>query len=623
MIHSSSRHLQAPGDGSLSDDSKKTSLDDSITSLHDSVPSLNTNIYQYYGLGDSNLVPITEEDEKSSFNNNKSDLEEFKRGGVARSTIRNSKKKNFKELKLDMTMCKNNLEPAEKIDEPTEPSVKPGKISKIESDLVQTHDLCVKGETSVSMKEVIETKNKIEIAQTPESPFEEVENMVNKDDFKVDKLKKNHDDRFASIVKEAVEKKKIDQMEHFAAYMMPNKSTTADRLSASPNLPTSSSKNSLNLSLASSASLNPYPSPTLIKLELKHDFSLSEGEEMFDDLSSEIQDNLSEDEELFDTISMNIDIENADEDFQTIMSECDSLMITDTCDQEKHVSGPETNVSKVEERVSLFERKSSTASSKNMSPLMRRAKKRQVTQMTGSHVSCEEKHVSVEERHVSNEEKHVSIEEKPVSVKENQLSGTVELDQKEFRKSESDELQIPAGKPTTAENEKMHKLEEEPEETPVLRKIDLKKDIAYWEKRASASIESRLLAKNYNENFKRGSLQRSTLKRSNKKVETSKDHNLRPNSFVETPVAEMLSEENDLLKMTSREKSANTVPYSDGAKSGSIGCSIPQSIKPKPAPRKNAPHGRTKILELDDTNTPSSHLPKLATTSDRTIHVNS
>ena len=109
MIHSSSRHLQAPGDGSLSDDSKKTSLDDSITSLHDSVPSLNTNIYQYYGLGDSNLVPITEEDEKSSFNNNKSDLEEFKRGGVARSTIRNSKKKNFKELKLDMTMCKNNL----------------------------------------------------------------------------------------------------------------------------------------------------------------------------------------------------------------------------------------------------------------------------------------------------------------------------------------------------------------------------------------------------------------------------------------------------------------------------------------------------------------------------------
>ena len=169
----------------------------------------------------------------------------------------------------------------------------------------------------------------------------------------------------------------------------------------------------------------------------------------------------------------------------------------------------------------------------------------------------------------------------------------------------------------------MHKLEEEPEETPVLRKIDLKKDIAYWEKRASASIESRLLAKNYNENFKRGSLQRSTLKRYNKKVETSKDHNLRPNSFVETPVAEMLSEENDLLKMTSREKSANTVPYSDGAKSGSIGCSIPQSIKPKPAPRKNAPHGRTKILELDDTNTPSSHLPKLATTSDRTIHVNS
>ena len=73
-----------------------------ITSLHDSVPSLNTNIHQNYGMEDSNLVPITEEDEKSSFNYNHEDLQagEFKRGGVARSTIRNSKKKNFKQLKV-------------------------------------------------------------------------------------------------------------------------------------------------------------------------------------------------------------------------------------------------------------------------------------------------------------------------------------------------------------------------------------------------------------------------------------------------------------------------------------------------------------------------------------------
>ena len=85
-----------------------------ITSLHDSVSSVTANIYQNYGLAKSNLVPITEEDEKSSINYPPNDLEEtteFKRGGVARSTKRASKKRNFKALKLDMSICKNNLQP--------------------------------------------------------------------------------------------------------------------------------------------------------------------------------------------------------------------------------------------------------------------------------------------------------------------------------------------------------------------------------------------------------------------------------------------------------------------------------------------------------------------------------
>ena len=118
-----------------------------LQSLHDSVPSLNTKIHQNYGLEDSNLVPITEEDEKPLLNSQQrqdDDLEcNFERGGVSRSTIRNSKKRNFMDLKLDMSACKNNLAP-------TEPPEK--------------HD---ERQDAAS----VETIRKISVIETPQSPL--------------------------------------------------------------------------------------------------------------------------------------------------------------------------------------------------------------------------------------------------------------------------------------------------------------------------------------------------------------------------------------------------------------------------------------------------------------------
>ena len=93
-----------PADVSVSDDLLL------ITSLHDSVPSLNTNMNQNYGSQDHNLKPINEEEE-ISFPDYHEDLApaEFQRGGMARSTIRTNKSKNFKNLTLDMTICRDNL----------------------------------------------------------------------------------------------------------------------------------------------------------------------------------------------------------------------------------------------------------------------------------------------------------------------------------------------------------------------------------------------------------------------------------------------------------------------------------------------------------------------------------
>merc|ERR1712130_989288 len=63
---------------------------------------------------DFNLVPIDEEEEENlEENDEQSKVEEpteitFSRGGFGRSTIRNSKKKNFKDLRINMDVVKNN-----------------------------------------------------------------------------------------------------------------------------------------------------------------------------------------------------------------------------------------------------------------------------------------------------------------------------------------------------------------------------------------------------------------------------------------------------------------------------------------------------------------------------------
>ena len=476
-----------------------------ITSLHDSVPSLNTNIHQNYGMEDSNLVPITEEDEKSSINYNHEQLQagEFKRGGVARSTIRNSKKKNFKQLKLDMTVCRNNLATDDHDDD------------KFVEDTVLTDE--VKPDPTL----------KIEIVDTPDSPF----TPLNIEAMKADKNNfEKVDPKNNAEQNDPIPKPRDIQLKDTSKDLLSTSQTSSPLSenqsspnlmasrndSTSPNLPTVSSKESLNL-LTSSKS--PNLSSSSMKLVLYQDLSLSEGEEMFEDLSNEIADELSEDEEIFDKISMNIDLKNIDEEFQVTLNE---------------------HIEQVEPKMEI------------------------------------------------DSEKIQSKNEKPT-------------DKVDIKESEEEETDV------------------------VLRKPDLKKDIAYWEKRASDSAESRVLNKSFNENFKRGTFQRSTIKKSRKKV-SSLDMDLKSNrSSTSETTSKILSAQNDLLKMTSVEKSANADPYFDGKNSihpsNATGCSSThtQSITPKPAPRKKFPplqlrcqEGRTKILVRNDTNDQSSrHLPKL------------
>ena len=85
----------------------------------------------------------------------------------------------------------------------------------------------------------------------------------------------------------------------------------------SPNLSnpnTSASPNLSDINISSSPNL----SPSAAKLELHRDLSLSEGEDIFEDLSNEINDELSEDEEIFDKISMNLDMVDVDIKFVKI-----------------------------------------------------------------------------------------------------------------------------------------------------------------------------------------------------------------------------------------------------------------------------------------------------------------
>lgn len=430
-----------------------------ITPLHDSVSSVTANIYQNYGLAQSNLVPITEEDEKSSINYPPNDLEEtteFKRGGVARSTKRASKKRNFKALKLDMSICKNNLQP----------DTKHGLISNEDNNLDGNNQI-----------------KTIQLVKTPDSPLQ---NM-------------NVDD---GDMKESC----------------PSKISPLSIQTESPNLSEVQPRpNSRNLSSSPKVSMNP-------------DLSISDGEDIFDDLSSEILGTMSEDEEMFDKISMNLDIEHADADFEVTLSE-------------SMESSRKQNIQ--------------TAANDKAEDLM--------------------------------QEEIQHFEEKPQH-----------------------------------EDESVIKAELTPEPELVLRRTSLRHDIDYWEKRASDSAESRVLKININtDSFKRGSLQRSTIKKSKKKVCSPRmfDANLGShNSNAEKCVAAaMLSAKNDLLELTSADSS---VPCFDdkndcGSESESgRGCIQPQSIKPIPAPRKKTlPVQRrkvgaslTKVLVRNDTN---DYLPKL------------
>ena len=448
--------------------------------MHDSVPLLNTNIYQNYPTEDSNLVPISEDDESSLPPDIPDDSQIasglFERGGFKRSTIRNSKKKNFMQLRIDMTVCKNNH------DSPPQNQRKNDKMMGV--------------------------PDKIAIVKTPESPL-------------------------SPAYCHAVKGSEYSQ-EHNLAKLPPSAalrvldlptSTTSPNLTKplkpkSPNLsPTKSSPNLSDKNAIVSSSSN--ISLSSAKLEFHPDLSLSDGEEMFEDLSNEITDVLSAEEEEFDRISMCLDLENIETKFEETFNGQTKAAEDDRCKtSHADIDGPEST--EIQEKL-----------------------------------------------------------EKPFSPEI--MTDTPEVDQS----TES-----------------------------VSQKNQLKQDIAYWERRVSNSAESRVLARNINENFTRSSIQRSTLKR--RRTRPSFDRNLGSQSCstIERTV-EMVSGRDDLLEMTSVEKSANTVPYFDG-KNYSGGCNRPQSITPPlPAPRKKVAGGRTKILDRGDTNdgppSPSSHLPKLDT----------
>ena len=168
------------------------------------------------------------------------------------------------------------------------------------------------------------------------------------------------------------------------------------------------------------------------------------------------------------------------------------------------------------------------------------------------------------------------------------------------------------------------------EETEVVfRKSSLRKDIAYWEQRASDSAESRVLNNNIKfDGFKRGSFQRSTIKKSKKKVSTTKDAHLGSNipgekSAVEIRSSRSSHKEDDLLELTDAHEKVvgdagcSTGPYFDDKNGWSrSGCTQPRSIRPKPAPRRSkvlqseVGGSRTRVLAGNDTN---DYLPKLDT----------
>ena len=459
-------------DVSLSDDLQL------ITSLHDSVPSLNTNIYQNYGSQDSNLKPIDEDDEKLSLTYQEDlTLGEFKRGGIARSTIRTSKKKNFKNLKIDMTICKNNLDAdnqhikSEVLDVKTTPALDTAdSLTPLTPFSDEDFDsLSPIYEDEIVDRKAIDSRDSIKCESDDETT--EISPDIKNPRKEIASL---HD-----VVLEAFKNREITENQN----VLKSNDVRQNSKDESPNLPTTEK------------------SPNLSQV-----ISLSDGEEMFDDLSNEICDDLSDDEEIFEKLSMQIDLDDVDEKFDLTLNESHDIALK---------SLPSHN----------------------------------------------------------SKEKQVEI--------------------------------------IQASNSESKELLKTQEEGSVLRKTSLKKDIAYWEKRSSASPDSRVLSKQAEQHFHRGTVQRSTTRKIKRtKIETSSsDRNLGSNSIVEKSVAAKMLSENDLVEMTLTEKSANSGPYSDEKKP--VRCTTQQSIIPKPAPRKSLLEGRTKVLDRNNSRDKCSHLPNL------------
>ena len=244
----------------------------SISSLHDYHSSVDTNFNQYSGANirqqnsndEYNLVPIDEEDEDNQEEDKEGGkLEEcskitFSRGGFGRSTIRNSKKKNFKDLKINMDVVKNNHANDQKED---------------------FDNRKMKNEAANSM--IHEEFPNVSQARN----YEDSHNLVPKENTNENLLKGS-----------SISSKQHPRRDHI---------TPDEHLDLNP--PSTSST-------ISSTSRSNYESMTM-------ELSLSEDEEIFNCLSIQISKNMSEDEEEFDRISMQIELDNVEEKFNETFNE--------------------------------------------------------------------------------------------------------------------------------------------------------------------------------------------------------------------------------------------------------------------------------------------------------------
>ena len=402
--------------------------------------------------------------------------------------MRKSRKKNFKNLKLDMTMCKNNLRTDDDNLRCDVPDERPTPVAATPDSLTPLTPFSERDFSSLSP--IYEDYENIPRNGTDPIPHTECSSPeILNPQSKVTS--------FQDVVAEAIKKSNIEGNEA----VMESKDIESDPEDNSLNLPTLA-ENSPNLTIRNTDNKKS-PNLSLVSLPASQDISLSDGEEIFADLSNEICDDLSDDEEMFERLSMQIDLDDVEEKFDLTLNESSHDIVDRSSEEQQVVT---TQASKPESGEIL-------------------------TGQEGGLVS---------------------------------------------------------------------------------RKTSLKKDIAYWEKRSSWSPESRVLGRQGSNQFQRGTLQRSTVKKKKMiKIETSStDCHLGSHRFVEESVAaKMVSGESDLVETTPSEKSVNSGPYFDEGKN--LRCTEQLSIIPKPAPRKSLLGGRTKVLDRNNPEDKCSHLPKL------------